>query len=45
MKQSGLSRQVGFAISEKMAYLSFIGRLKVTDGNLAFSGVKQGVDL
>jgi hypothetical protein len=31
--------QVGFAISGKMAYLSFFGGLKVTNANLAFLGV------
>jgi hypothetical protein len=35
--------QVGFAISGKMAYLSFVGGLKVTNGNLAFLGVTQSV--
>jgi predicted ATP-dependent serine protease len=44
MKQSVLSRQVGLAISGKMAYLSFVGGLQVTNGNVAFSGVAQSID-
>jgi hypothetical protein len=44
MKQGVLSRQVGFAISGKMAYLSSGGGLKVTNGNVAFFGVAQSVD-
>jgi hypothetical protein len=44
MKQSVLSRQVGFAISGKMVFLSFVSGLKVTNGNVAFFGVSQSVD-
>jgi hypothetical protein len=34
----------GFPISGKMAHLSFVDGLKVTKGNVAFSGVTQSVD-
>ena len=36
--------QEGFAISEKMAYLSLVHGRKVTNGNVVFFGVTQSVD-